>query len=676
MAGFSFRQNMVFEWNNSKFKVLKVQETGELVLEEMFTQALFIEKREKLLVEYTAGNLRAHNNKNDLTSSVPLFSRPLDELSKAVREEVQRRRYYLGKILAQDQSPVFTNSYLQPIIKSAAAEISDLLPPSPRTIQRWYKQYRKSGDTRALIPRTDLRGSRKLRQSELVLKLATEAIEEAFRISPQANLSTIYTRLLGKITIEHHKNQLGEQIKPPSKRTLRRMLGRVEIYEITRMKTGKNVADKRFRISQYSTKTSRILERVEADHTPLDLFIIDETTWLPLGRPTLTVLIDHFSRMLLGYYLTFESPSTTAVMGALRHAILPKQLESAKIPNLQVNGQWPCYGLPEVLVVDNGLEFHSDDFESVAFDLGIRIQYCPKHEPRFKGVVERYLKTINYSFANQIPGASLARFHLRGDYDPQKNALLTLGEFKHLFDKWSVDVYAQTVHQGIGTTPIARWNESMLNHSPTLPSDIDLLKRRIGRVEERSLRRDGIWMNSICYNGDVLAPILRAYGIGVLVRIVFDPEDLGDIQVWGPDMPDPVTVSALNREYAKGLTLKQHQLIQRILREKGRAAENLIDLEQARFELAQAIEKLMVNRKQTARRRSAALRGLTSNRPEGSDNPSLSDLHKPKEDSKENVPQKKAKKEVKAQSVKNTESELPPLLPSFHLGKQRNSDEQ
>jgi len=244
MAGFSFRPDMVFEWNNSKFKVLKVQGTGDLLLEEMSTQTLSIEKRDKLLVEYAAGNLRAHNNKSDLTSSIPLFSRPLNELSEVVREEIKRRRYYLEKIFAQDKLPVFTNRYLKPIIESAAAEISDTLPPSPRTICRWYKQYHKSGDTRALIPRTDLRGSRRLRQNELVLKFATEAIEETFKISPQASISNIYTRLVGKIEIENHKNQLEKPIKPPSERTLRRMLDRVEIYEITRMRDGKIVADR------------------------------------------------------------------------------------------------------------------------------------------------------------------------------------------------------------------------------------------------------------------------------------------------------------------------------------------------------------------------------------------------------------------------------------------------
>jgi putative transposase len=294
------------------------------------------------------------------------------------------------------------------------------------------------------------------------------------------------------------------------------------------------------------------------------------------------------------------------------------------IPNLKTENKWPCYGLPEVLVADNGLEFHSSDLESVAYDLGIRIQYCPKHTPRFKGVVERFLKTINYFFAHQLPGTSYAKFYLRGDYDPQKAALLTFAEFKQMFEKWVVDVYAQNEHRGLGkTTPWARWQESIAHHEPILPDDLCTLQRRIGLVEERSLRRDGIFLNGIRYSGDELGPILRGFGEGVKVRLVYDPEDLGEIQVWGPNDAEPVTVKALDYEFAHGLTVKQNEFIRQYLREQGEAVIDKVALERARFEMAQAIEALMTNRKHTARRRSAALRGISSSKPSGSESSAI-----------------------------------------------------
>jgi putative transposase len=268
------------------------------------------------------------------------------------------------------------------------------------------------------------------------------------------------------------------------------------------------------------------------------------------------------------------------------------------------------------LILDNGLEFHSDDLESVAFDLGVELRYCPKHQPRFKGVIERYLKTVNYYFAHQIPGTSLARLADRGDYDPEKSALLTMAEFKHLFEKWLLDVYAQTIHRGIGTTPWAKWHEGMTRRTPELPDSLADLQRRIGLVRERRLRHDGITLDGIRYAGPELEPVIRKWAPGIKVRIVVDPEDLGAIQVWPPDEQDPVTVLAIDQTYANGLTRYQHELIRNRVREIGAAEEDGEALAEAKFQLASAIDELMKSRKQKNRRRAAHLHGKTSDKPQ------------------------------------------------------------
>ncbi|UGA40206.1 hypothetical protein JOS77_13220 [Chromobacterium haemolyticum] len=142
----------------------------------------------------------------------------------------------------------------------------------------------------------------------------------------------------------------------------------------------------------------------------------------------------------------------------MRHAILPKKPAKQVVQGVLAEHRWPCYGVMQELICDNGLEFLGTTLETIALDLGIGLQFCPKRQPRFKGVIERFLKTVNYYFTHQMPGTSLASFTERGDYDPQKHAVLTLGEFTHLFEKWLLDVYAQTVHRGIGTTPWAKWH--------------------------------------------------------------------------------------------------------------------------------------------------------------------------------------------------------------------------
>jgi len=660
MAGFALHKNMVFDWNGAEYRIDRIQPNGELLLERMGDGHLSIVSRELLLAEYREGKISAKTAESlSNRSLVPTFSRPLNELSEGIRKAVNRRKHYLDIILDHG-IPVFTPDYLRPLIELAAAKIEDINPPGVITVYRWYRRFKLSSDPRSIIPRTDLRGPKKLRQNDRILQLVAEALEEAFKASPQATCRNVYTRLLGKIEIDNQRTLGTEPIKPPSLRTLYRLIARAEVYKIVVLKEGKAAADRRFRIGKIGVKTSRILERVEIDHTPLDLFLIDERTWLPLGRPTLTVVIDHYSRMLLGYYLSFDSPSTAAVMGSLRHAILPKNPAATVMPNLKTENAWPCYGRPEVMVVDNGLEFHSNDLESVAYDLGIRIQYCPKHTPRFKGVVERYLKTINYFFAHQLPGTSFAKFYQRGDYDPQKCALLTFAEFKHLFEKWVVDVYAQTLHRGMGTTPWTRWHDSISHYEPVLPDDLHTLQRRIGLVAERSLRRDGIFLHGIRYSGDEVGSILRGFGEGVKVRIVYDPEDLGEIQVWGPNDAEPVTVKALDYEFAQGLTVKQNKFIREQLREQGAADEDRAALERARYDLSRSIEELMTSRKHVSRRRSAALRGISSSKLSGPETKNVK-----KQDSND-VP-KSSKSTKTSKTEQDDDKTVPDVIKSFQL---------
>ena len=67
---------------------------------------------------------------------------------------------------------------------------------------------------------------------------------------------------------------------------------------------------------------TRILQRVEMDHSPLKVVVGTEAG--PIGQPWLTLLIDYYSRMVVGFCLGFEPPSYAVIMEALRHAILPK----------------------------------------------------------------------------------------------------------------------------------------------------------------------------------------------------------------------------------------------------------------------------------------------------------------------------------------------------------------
>src|SRR5690606_24526593 len=129
------------------------------------------------------------------------------------------------------------------------------------------------------------------------------------------------------------------------------------------------------------------LERVEVDHTKLDIFVIDERFGMPIGRPWLTMAIDVYSGLPVGFHLGFDQPSWQSVMACLRHSILPKKKHYEGYEGI-VNS-WDAYGIPDMLVVDNGREFHSEQFELACQHLNIHVLHTQARCPWLKGAIER-----------------------------------------------------------------------------------------------------------------------------------------------------------------------------------------------------------------------------------------------------------------------------------------------
>ncbi|HLO74843.1 MAG TPA: hypothetical protein VK196_00125 [Magnetospirillum sp.] len=69
------------------------------------------------------------------------------------------------------------------------------------------------------------------------------------------------------------------------------------------------------------------LSVVQIDHTLLDIIVLDEEMRLPIGRPWLTLAIDVFSRMVVGYHLSLDHPSAFAIGLCLCHGMLDKAAE-------------------------------------------------------------------------------------------------------------------------------------------------------------------------------------------------------------------------------------------------------------------------------------------------------------------------------------------------------------
>jgi hypothetical protein len=104
------------------------------------------------------------------------------------------------------------------------------------------------------------------------------------------------------------------------------------------------------------------LQYVFADHWLLDVFIVDEATRQKPTRLWLTLLIDVYSRSILGMALLYEDPCIESIQQALKHAIWEKRSHL----DLGLEQEWSCYGIPLQLFLDNAWAHHSHSLENLA----------------------------------------------------------------------------------------------------------------------------------------------------------------------------------------------------------------------------------------------------------------------------------------------------------------------
>src|SRR5260370_12143176 len=73
----------------------------------------------------------------------------------------------------------------------------------------------------------------------------------------------------------------------------------------------------------------------QIDHTPMDVIVVDEEHRQPIQRPSLTVVIDVYCRMVLGFAIYLEKPSAFTAGLAIAHAVLPKEHWLADVPPIR-----------------------------------------------------------------------------------------------------------------------------------------------------------------------------------------------------------------------------------------------------------------------------------------------------------------------------------------------------
>ena len=191
---------------------------------------------------------------------------------------------------------------------------------------------------------------------------------------------------------------------------------------------------------------------VQIDHTKVDLILVDDISRQPVGRPWITLAIDIFSRMIAGFYVSFDPPGAMAMGLCVAHAMLPKTTWLAKcgIPT-----PWPIghCGHIQMLHLDNAKEFHGTMRDRACQNYGIELHWRPVRKPWYGGHIERWMGTFAQELKS-LPGATFSSPAERGAYDSEGQAALTLAEFETWLATFITQVYHQRVHCALGVVPV------------------------------------------------------------------------------------------------------------------------------------------------------------------------------------------------------------------------------
>lgn len=539
----------------------------------------------------------AQSPASDLESKA---TRDLSVYPSKLIDLARTREQYLKEI-DRLQPMAITKASMEPLIRSVSERVRDTRPPGWLTVWRDYRKWIAAGrDVRAIILRHTDRGKRGTRSLPDTQIVSEQVIDELYMTPERKRVPEVHLEIFRRISDANRLRPEGDRLPIPSQRTIYREIARRSPYEIMTARYGKRRAEMEFRVSATGPETSRALQRVSMDHTPSDIIVVDDNSMLPLGRPTITSALDEHTRSPMGFYTGFEPPSCLSVMRCLKHAILPKTYVQREFPG--VKNRWECYGVPELVVVDNPPEFHSSHFERACLQIGADIQYAKVLVPWYKGKLERFQGTMCHDLMHGNPGTTFSNILERDDYDPSQHAVVLLSTFREMLHRWIIDVYLQTPHRGITDTPSHRWQSDIRELPPPLPPSASELDVVLGMVVQRVIFHYGIELEGLKYNSPELGELRRRLGPGTKVELTFDPGDLGHINVLDPQKGAYVVVLAVNQAYAKGLSLWQNKVIRRYAHQRLDARTDMVALAQAKAEIRALVERDF-NRKSTRGRK-------------------------------------------------------------------------
>jgi Integrase core domain. len=400
---------------------------------------------------------------------------------------------------------------------------------SRSTVQRWLHRYWAGGSTKmALVPRFTERGGvgaernekkkaghpqtyntgiQGLRIGEKQKKQVRHIIKTLYNKNDKTSMKYAYEAFLNAYYFDDQAKKLSEAYP-----TLRQFRYHANKYLNMRTRIGEKKFDRNCRAitGNSATEAEGPGEKYQIDATVADVYLVSRTDRnLIVGRPVLYFVTDVFSRMITGFYVSLEGPSWVDAMMALYYTNMDK-VELCKQFDIDIEeDEWPCCGLPQQLLTDNG-ELVSKASNQLVSELGIHMQNTSAWRPDMKAIVEQSFHLHNSKTRMMLPGSIQPDFGERGAPDYKLDATLNLREFTRMVLRYILKYNRHTLTREpqkaedvqmdhVRAIPLELWNWGITHRSGCLTKKTSqevayaLLPRSMARVTERGIKYKSLY---------------------------------------------------------------------------------------------------------------------------------------------------------------------------------------
>lgn len=490
--------NMPINWDGQSYNVVQIGHT-EITLratEGDFIDLPVSEYENKIRQgKITASQLQQSNCNDDQIKSILLQSS-----SKDLEEANHRYRS------------------IEPILLGQPLENSTI---SERTLRDWLSKYRQAQQKFGygyigLLSCSNKKGNRNRKLPQQTLELIDKFITQAYETHKQKRKYEVYGAFSNAcISAGISPDQI------PSYKTFINEIKRRSGWEQTKAREGHRAAypQKPFYWELELTTPrhgDRPFEIGHIDHTKMDIELRCSLTGQVLGRPWATFLVDAYSRSILAVYLTFDPPSYRSCMMVLRICVMRHSR------------------LPQIIVTDNGKEFHSNYFESLLTLFECTLKHRPPAASRFSGVCERLFGTANTQLLYNLAGNTQITKKIRlmtKSVNPKNLAVWTLGLLYLYLCEWAYSEYGTTEHPALGISPKQAFTSGISQYGSRahrlIPNDetwriLTLPTTQSGKVKVHPAK--GIQIRGIHYwNSAFRDPLIQKTD----VEARYDPFDVG-----------------------------------------------------------------------------------------------------------------------------------------------------